>query len=250
LQTRKGTVRAQGARSGNAGSAAGSTAGRAAGSGASRRPAGKAENAALAPEGWRPECRMPQGWVQDGQRQQGDTSVAGANRNPAQPKWPQKARRPRKAAPTWASAQMCRGVSKAATGEANGPHDTSPNPHAAPDTGTTQWGLMATSAPITACNAQRGAQIAKLFADSRKHGRAGCRASARQNSFDGAAPPRSSFFLQPNPSGLGGSAAGRARPYGFTSGGTCPFSPAATFSAASITRSKFPPAIFSQSASE
>jgi hypothetical protein len=53
-----------------------------------------------------------------------------------------------------------------------------------------------------------------LWADSGKTGRAGCRPSGRQNSFDGVAPPRScfSFFLLPSTlSGLGGSAAGRRK---------------------------------------
>jgi hypothetical protein len=39
-------------------------------------------------------------------------------------------------------------------------------------------------------------------------------------------------------------------PYGFTSGGSSPAMPAAIFSAASIARSRLPPAIFSQSLSE
>ncbi|MFZ4381223.1 MAG: hypothetical protein ACOYO0_04560 [Sandarakinorhabdus sp.] len=77
---------------------------------------------------------------------------------------------------------------------------------------------------IACCGAmpRRSAASAKreaLRADRRKAGRAGWRRSGRQNSFDPGlrrgrlvAPPRSFFFfLLTKLSGLGGSAAGRAR---------------------------------------
>ena len=94
-------------------------------------------------------------------------------------------------------------------------------------------------------NAERYRPTRASSASEQKGGTAG----RLFDSSDGVAPPRSSLASYPTaPSGLGGSAAGRA--YGFTSGGTSPTMPAATASAAAIARSRLPPAIFSQSASE
>lgn len=98
--------------------------------------------------------------------------------------------------------------------------------------GTTQWGLVATPVPICVSG--------RLFSPSRTLEESPFWALLRKNR--NVAPDLIRGDDRLNQKATEG--------YGFTSGGTSPAMLAATFSADSIARSRLPPAIFSQSASE